>query len=120
MTVAFAQSPTPQEYLTLHAAPAVMIAIAQAESGGQQFNSKGNLLCDGITGTHCGIFQIGEIHRKEAEKLGYDIDTERGNIAFALWLYKKNGTRDWYSSYNDPSNPNSWGKLFDKDGRPKI
>lgn len=96
-----------------------MIAIAQAESGFQQFDRKGNLLCDGVTHTHCGIFQIGLEHDKQAKSMGWDIKTPGGNISEALYLYSQNGTRDWYASYNDPTNPNSWGKIFYKNGTPK-
>ncbi len=118
ISVAFAQTPTPQESLRLNNAPAVMIAIAFAESGFQQFDNKGNLLCDGVTHTHCGIFQISKSYSKDALSKGFDIDTPSGNIGYALYLYSKNGTRDWNASYKDPTNPNSWGKFFDKKGKP--
>lgn len=99
-------------------APAVMIAIAYAESGYRQFDSKGTLLCDGVTHTHCGIFQIGKEHRKQALSKGWDIDTPEGNISEALYLYSINGTRDWNASYSDPTNPNSWGQFYTKKGIP--
>lgn len=116
--VAFAQAPSPLEYLQLNAVPAVLISIAHAESGFNQFKSDGSLLCDGVTGTHCGLFQLSTTHKKNAAKLGIDTDKPQGNIQYALLLYKKEGTRPWNASYKDPTNPNSWGTYFLKDGTP--
>jgi len=46
-----------------------------------------------------GMFQINEkYHLKTAEELGLDIHTTAGNIDYAIYLYKTNGTKDWNAS----------------------
>lgn len=119
VSVAFAAAPSPEEYLRLNAVPAVMIQISKAESGFSQFTKDGSLLCDGVTGTHCGLFQLGAQHKKNAAKLGINTDTPRGNIQYALLLYQKEGTRPWLASEFDKTNPNAWGALFLADGTPR-
>ena len=76
--------------------PPVLERIAFCESGDRQFNQDGSVV---VGPTHDrGRFQINPIHEHEATKLGYDIDTLRGNTGFALELYRRNGTADWRSS----------------------
>jgi len=39
------------------------------------------------------------IHNETAEKMGLDVvNSEQDNIAYAKYLYDKNGTRDWIAS----------------------
>lgn len=82
--------------------PAVLVAIAQCESGdgtpgsARQFDDNGEVLT-GPTKDR-GYFQISPIWNKTANKLGYDIRTEKGNISMALWIYNKYGTKPWNSS----------------------
>ena len=46
-----------------------------------------------------GVMQINELyHAKEANALGYDLETIDGNVAFARRLYKREGSRPWNSS----------------------
>lgn len=95
MATAYAQTPTPQEYLTLYAAPAILIEIARCESNTQQFNSDGSLVRDSVTGDHVGLFQISQrLHSND----GNSITTPEGNIAEALLLYQKYGTQPWLAS----------------------
>ncbi len=76
--------------------PPVMISIARCESGQRQYNSSGSVL---VSRTHDhGVYQINVSWKKKAAALGYDIDTEAGNIGFALWLYHNEGTDPWNSS----------------------
>lgn len=43
-----------------------------------------------------GKYQINETyHLAEAQKMGMNIYTLEGNTDFALYLYNKNGTKDW-------------------------
>lgn len=64
------------------------------ESGGRQFDSKGNVLVSNTNDR--GIMQINApIHQKKALKMGYDIDTMEGNLAYGYWLYKQDGLRHW-------------------------
>lgn len=46
-----------------------------------------------------GLYQINDYyHAEDAKKMGYDIYTAYGNTKYALYLYTKNGTRDWSAS----------------------
>ena len=83
----------------LYAAPAVMVEIARCESRFRQFNADGSVLRGTVNPKDVGLFQINERYwLKKSKELDYDIYAERGNIEMALWLYKKNGTRDWSAS----------------------
>ncbi len=96
VSIAFAQTPTPEEYLSVYAAPAIMVKIADCESGFTQFNEDGSVLTNA---THdYGVFQINKKHIKEASALGFDVMQTKGNIKYALYLYQKNGTKDWNAS----------------------
>lgn len=78
--------------------PKVMIDIARCESGDKQFNSDGTIVKNPHS-TAQGRFQImASLHRANAESMGMDIDTWEGNTRFAMYLYQKNGTRDWNAS----------------------
>lgn len=83
----------------MYAAPAIMVKVAQCESGLAQYQPDGALVHDPITGDHIGLFQISRtLHAKQALSQGWDITTPEGNIAEALWLYRKNGLTDWKAS----------------------
>ena len=45
--------------------------------------------------TDSGLFQINSVHRKEAKRLGIDLDTIEGQFKYAKILVQKNGYRDW-------------------------
>lgn len=76
-----------------------MIKVAECESGLGQFDSKGEVLRGKINPQDVGIFQLNEFyHLKTAEKMDIDIYTVRGNIAYAKYLYEKNGLKDWEAS----------------------
>ena len=78
----------------------VMIAIARCESGFRQFDDGGAPL-DGGAGNMIGVFQISAaVHRSPAHVMGMDIDTTEGNIAYANYLYRQEGTDPWLSSYS--------------------
>lgn len=83
----------------------VLIDIAKCESTYQQFDEKGNVLRGRVDNQDVGTMQINErYHLEEAEKLGLNIYTVEGNLAFAKILYEKEGTKPW-----NPSKP-CWGK----------
>jgi hypothetical protein len=76
-----------------------MIAIASCESGFRQFDTDGNPLRGG-DGDVYGIFQISSsTHTAIAKSMGMDINTVAGNMAYANYLYSKEGTRPWISSF---------------------
>ena len=71
-----------------------MIAIAKCESGIRQFRGDGSVLRG--PGGVVGIFQLHEAsHKDKALKMGMDIYTEDGNIAYAKYLYDRQGTVPW-------------------------
>lgn len=84
--------------------PSILEAVAGCESGngtpgsGSQFYPNGKLIRDRVYGTHVGKYQISLNWIPVAKKMGMDIYTEKGNEAFALYLYKQDGLRDWTAS----------------------
>lgn len=79
--------------------PLILTKICFAESGGRQFNKDGSVLRGRTTPSDIGICQINEaINNDLARKLGYDIFTEEGNKAFALYLFNHRGTEPWNAS----------------------
>jgi hypothetical protein len=74
----------------------VMSDIASCESRFRQFNLDGSVYRGRANPHDIGLLQINETyHLEEATKLGMDIYTLDGNVAFAKVLYERNGTRDW-------------------------
>jgi hypothetical protein len=77
----------------------ILADIASCESHDQQFNTDGTVMRGAVVYQDVGIMQINETyHGAEAKALGYDIYTLDGNLAFANWLYNKEGTAPWDSS----------------------
>lgn len=72
----------------------IMITIAKCESGFRQYTDSGNVLR--ALGRYIGIFQIDEIiHDSIAKSLGFDIYTTSGNIGYAAYIYKNEGSNPW-------------------------
>jgi hypothetical protein len=73
-----------------------MAEIARCESGFRQFADSGTVLrSDGMI----GVFQFYEdVHAPAALKLGYDLATVDGNLAYAKHLYDSEGTTPWNGS----------------------
>jgi len=70
--------------------------IGYCESGWRQYNTDGSVLAGRVHPPDSGIFQINSAVWQEAANLiGYDLKTPEGNIDFALWLYKEQGTAPW-------------------------
>ncbi len=86
----------------IHGLPsATVLAIARCESEIRQFNNDGSLLRGRTTPRDVGIFQINEgYHLEKSRQLGFDIYTTEGNIAYAMWLMKEEGTKHWNWSKN--------------------
>lgn len=79
----------------------VMIAIARCESKFTQFGKGGTALHGGMGGKMIGIFQVyGDIHADYAKARGMDVYTTEGNIAYARYLYEREGTKPWLSSFH--------------------
>ncbi len=78
----------------------VLIAIARCESMYRQYDETGSVLQGKIISADTGALQINKYyHGKTAKALGLNLDTIDGNLAYAKWLYSREGTAPWRSSY---------------------
>lgn len=88
----------------------ILAEIAKCESTYRQFKQNGHVIRGRVNSYDVGVMQINEnYHADQAEKLGFDIYTLDGNMAYAKWLYDKEGVKPWMSSskcWNDGSNVN--------------
>jgi hypothetical protein len=76
-----------------------MANVAFCESSFRQYDIKGNILRGGVNKSDVGVMQVNEYyHGKTADKLGYDLYTIEGNLAYARYLYNREGARPWMSS----------------------
>lgn len=77
----------------------VMIEIARCESNFRQFTDSGSVLRGGSGGEMVGVFQFFEsIHTAAAAKLGHDITTLEGNLAYAEYVFQTEGSTPWNSA----------------------
>jgi hypothetical protein len=77
----------------------IMAEVAKCESHFRQFEKDGTIFRGKITTKDVGVMQVNEYyHLKRAQKLGYNIHTIEGNLAYARLLYKEEGTGPWVSS----------------------
>ena len=93
------KSPLNKQKLPTPELPPVFARIAYCESRDRQFDEDGAVVRGEVNRYDMGRYQINSLHwADEAKKMGYDIATEDGNEAMALYLYKKFGTKPWRSS----------------------
>ena len=93
------KSSLPKQKVQTDELPPIFARIAFCESTDRQFNSDGEVVRGMVTPADVGRYQINTTHwGVEAKRLGYDLMTEDGNEAMALYLYKKYGTKPWRSS----------------------
>lgn len=79
----------------------IMVDIARCESTFRQYDKNGNVLRGKANRYDVGVMQINEyFHLEKSEKLGYDIYSIEGNMAYARYLYEKEGARPWLASSN--------------------
>ena len=84
---------------TAYADEPILVDIARCESAYRQYGTDGQALRGKANHADIGVMQINEkYHADQAKKLGYDIYTVEGNVAFAKYLYAKYGTDPWSSS----------------------
>lgn len=84
----------------------VMIEVARCESHFRHMVN-GEVLRGNAVSTDRGVMQINEYyHLETAQKLGFDIYTLEGNVAYARYLYEKQGTRPWRPSAK------CWGNAY--------
>lgn len=77
----------------------LMIEIAYCESRFRQYNNDGSVLRGIENNKDVGLFQINEkYHLERADRLGYDIYSPEGNMAYARLLFNEEGPTPWNSS----------------------
>jgi hypothetical protein len=77
----------------------ILATIASCESHDRQVDKNGKIVRGEVNHYDVGVMQINELyHADEAKKLGIDIYTLDGNVAFAKYLYDKEGAKPWMSS----------------------
>ncbi len=77
----------------------LMAEIAYCESRFRQFEKDGSLFRGKVNNKDVGVLQVNEhFHLQRATKLGYDIHTVEGNMAYSRRLYNESGARPWNSS----------------------
>ncbi|MDO8594938.1 MAG: hypothetical protein Q7R93_05540 [bacterium] len=77
----------------------VLAEIAKCESRFRHFGRNGKVLRGELTAEDLGVMQVNEFyHQDRADQLGIDLHTLDGNLAYAKWLYNKEGTVPWFAS----------------------
>ncbi len=76
-----------------------LIEVAYCESRFRQADSEGNLYRGVANKKDVGVMQVNEhFHEEDSKVLGYDIQTLKGNMAYARYLYEKQGMKPWKAS----------------------
>jgi hypothetical protein len=78
----------------------ILAKVGGCESHNRQYDKNGNVVRGEVNHFDVGVMQINELyHADTAKKLGYDIYSIDGNVAFARYLYEtQGGTQPWSSS----------------------
>jgi hypothetical protein len=77
----------------------VMIQVARCESHFRHELSDGTILKGRVDPADTGVMQINKrFHESTAIKLGLDLDNIEDNLAYARYLYEKQGTKPWNAS----------------------
>lgn len=77
----------------------VLSEIAKCESRFRHLGASGKVLRGELSEEDVGVMQINEFyHEERAEKLGLNLHTLDGNLAYAKWLHAKEGVTPWLSS----------------------
>lgn len=77
----------------------VLAKIAVCESTLRQVDASGQVLRGKVNPDDVGLMQINEFyHGDKAQELGMDLETIDGNLAYAKYLYEKEGTAPWSAS----------------------
>lgn len=91
---------TLEEYVRRYYSDAPVLAeIARCESRFRHIGADGKVIRGEASQEDVGVMQINEFyHEERAEKLGFNLHTLNGNLAYAKWLYSKEGTAPWFAS----------------------
>lgn len=77
----------------------ILTEIARCESHFRHLGANGKILRGEVAVEDVGVMQINEFyHDDRAKALGWDLHTLDGNLAYAKWLYHREGTMPWFSS----------------------
>lgn len=77
----------------------VMIQIARCESTFRHTLPDGTVLRGVVDNADTGVMQINtRYHGETAESLGLDLSVFEDNLAYARYLYEKQGTKPWSAS----------------------
>lgn len=77
----------------------ILAEVARCESHYRQFTKKGDVLRGEVNRSDVGVMQINEYyHGKTAEKLGINLYSLEGNLAYAKNLYERQGVAPWVHS----------------------
>jgi hypothetical protein len=77
----------------------ILAEIASCESSFRQYGEDGDVLRGKVNKSDLGLLQVNEYyHGEKAEDLGFDLTTVDGNLAYAKYLYNKEGTQPWSAS----------------------
>src|SRR3989338_749404 len=77
----------------------ILADIAFCESTYRQLGMNGEVLRGNKDSDYIGVMQINlRYHGKQAEELGLDLQGLEGNLAYAKYLYQKQGVEPWRSS----------------------
>ena len=77
----------------------ILAEIARCESRFTQFNANGSIHQGVVNPSDIGVMQINRhYHLDEAKKLGIDLFTLEGNLAYGKHLYEEEGTAPWGAS----------------------
>jgi hypothetical protein len=77
----------------------ILAEIAKCESRFRQVGASGSVLRGEVNKSDVGLMQINEAyHQEKASELGLDLETIEGNLAYAKYLYDKEGTTPWNAS----------------------
>lgn len=77
----------------------ILAEIAKCESRFRQVGKDGNVLRGEVNKSDLGLLQVNKYyHGEKAEDLGFDLMTVDGNLAYAQYLYDKEGTAPWNAS----------------------
>lgn len=89
-----------EKYLRqVYADDPILVEIARCESNFRHYDKDGLVVKGIVNKADIGVMQINEkYHADTAKKLGLDLHTIIGNIAYAKYLYEKEGTKPWSAS----------------------
>ena len=77
----------------------ILADIAWCESRYRQWNPDGTVFIGKVNHYDIGVMQVNSLyHDEKATDLGFDIYSLSGNLAYAKYLFEKEGSKPWASS----------------------